>query len=68
MPYINIQFIRDGVTTRQKQDLIAGVSRVIQDVLHKDPQRTHIVLQEIDTENWGVGGISVKAEQNLKKL
>jgi len=67
MPYINVQFIREGVTARQKRTIIAGVTRLMQDVLHKDPQRTHVVIQEIETDNWGVGGISVTEEQKLKK-
>ena len=38
------------------------------DILNKDPQRTHVVIDEIDTDNWGVGGEPVtelrKKERN----
>jgi 4-oxalocrotonate tautomerase len=56
MPYIKVQVTRQGVTAQQKRDIIAGVTRLMQDVLNKDPQLTHVVIQEIETDNWGVGG------------
>lgn len=56
MPYINVKITREGVTPRQKRELIAGVTRLMTDILNKDPQRTHVVIDEIDTDNWGVGG------------
>jgi 4-oxalocrotonate tautomerase len=59
MPYINVQVTREGVTRQQKRDIIAGVTRLMQNILNKDPRTTHVVIQEIDTDNWGVGGGSV---------
>ena len=59
MPYINVRITREGVTPRQKREIIAGVTRLMTDILDKDPQRTHVVIDEIDTDNWGVGGESV---------
>ena len=56
MPYINVKITREGVTPRQKREIIAGVTRLMTDILNKDPQRTHVVIDEIDTDNWGVGG------------
>lgn len=61
MPYIQIQITRGGVTRRQKEALISGATRLLQEVLNKDPQRTHVVLSEVDPENWGVGGRPVGA-------
>lgn len=59
MPYIKIEVTRDGVTKEQKQKLIKGVTQLLVDVLNKDPQLTHIVINEVDTDNWGVGGEQV---------
>ena len=56
MPYINVKITREGVTPRQKREIIAGVTRLMMDILDKDPQHTHVVIDEIDTDNWGVGG------------
>jgi 4-oxalocrotonate tautomerase len=61
MPYIQVQITREGVTARQKRDIIVGVTRLMQDVLNKDSRTTHVVIQEIDTDNWGVGGEVVTA-------
>jgi 4-oxalocrotonate tautomerase len=56
MPYINIKVTREGVTKRQKQELIAGATQLLEDVLGKDPATTVVVIDEVDTDNWGVGG------------
>lgn len=53
MPYINIKVTDEGVTKTQKRELIEGVTQVLVDVLGKDPQTTHIVIDEVPIENWG---------------
>ena len=59
MPYVNIRITREGVTTEQKQKLIRDTTAMLERVLNKTPQTTHVVIDEIDTENWGFGGESV---------
>ena len=59
MPYIKIEVTREGVTNQQKQQLIAGVTRLITEVLDKDPKLTHVVIQEIETDDWGFAGEQV---------
>jgi 4-oxalocrotonate tautomerase len=60
MPYVNIKITREGGTTpAQKAALIRGVTDLLQDVLGKPPSTTYVVIDEIETENWGVGGIPV---------
>ena len=59
MPYIKIEVTREGVTKEQKQKLIEGVTELLTDVLNKDPQLTHVVIDEVETDNWGVGGEQV---------
>ena len=59
MPYINIRIVRDGTTAEQKAALIAGVTKLMVDVLGKNPANTHVVIDELDTDNWGVGGESI---------
>ncbi|WP_259070148.1 tautomerase family protein [Mucilaginibacter sp. X4EP1] len=56
MPYVKIEVTREGVTREQKQQLIKGVTDVITTVLNKDPNLTHVVIQEIDLDNWGYAG------------
>ncbi len=59
MPYVNIKVTREAVTAEQKQALIRGVTDLLVKVLNKDPQTTHIVTDEIDTDNWGFSGESM---------
>jgi 4-oxalocrotonate tautomerase len=56
MPYVKIEFTREGVTREQKQKLIKGVTDVITDVLNRDPHLTHVVIQEIELDDWGYAG------------
>ena len=67
MPYIKIELTREGVSREQKQQLIKGVTDLITDVLNKDPHLTHVVIQEIDLDDWGYTGdqVSVLREQGI---
>ncbi|WP_277012060.1 tautomerase family protein [Flavobacterium lindanitolerans] len=67
MPYVKIELTREGVTREQKQQLIAGVTNLISDILGKDPNLTHVVLQEIELDNWGFAGeqVSVLREKSI---
>ncbi|MEC5162662.1 MULTISPECIES: tautomerase family protein [unclassified Janthinobacterium] len=55
MPYVNIRITRDGVTAEQKQQLIAGTTELLVRVLNKNPDHTFVLIDEVDTDNWGVG-------------
>jgi 4-oxalocrotonate tautomerase len=59
MPFVNIRITRDGATAEQKARLIQGVTQLLVDVLNKNPNTTHVIIDEVDTDNWGVGGESV---------
>lgn len=62
MPYVNIQVTKDspaGATAEQKQRIIAGVTSLLEEVLGKAPATTYVVIQEIETDNWGAAGQSV---------
>ena len=70
MPYIKIEVTREGVTKEQKQQLIKGVTDLMVTVLHKDPMLTHVVIDEVDTDNWGINGeqfTEFQAKFNLQK-
>ncbi|WP_436492410.1 tautomerase family protein [Actinokineospora sp. HUAS TT18] len=56
MPYVNIKITRDGATKAQKAALISGVTELLRDILDKDPALTHIVIDEVELSDWGVGG------------
>ncbi len=59
MPYVNIKITREGASPEQKAELIRGVTELLVKVLNKNPQTTVVVIDEIDTDNWGIGGESV---------
>ncbi|WP_395019051.1 4-oxalocrotonate tautomerase family protein [Dongia sp.] len=66
MPYVNIQVTRESptpgatsVTPEEKAKLIAGVSQLLLDVLNKPLDATFVVIEEVELENWGWGGLPV---------
>jgi 4-oxalocrotonate tautomerase len=67
MPYVKIEVTREGVTREQKQALIKGVTDLLSDVLNKDPQLTHVVIQEYDLDDCGHAGqqVSVLREKGI---
>jgi len=60
MPYVNIKVTREGVSPEQKEALIRGVTELLQETLDKDPATTFVVIDEVDVENWGIGGLPVE--------
>ena len=67
MPFVNIKITREGATAGQKARLIEGVTQLLADILGKNPQTTVVVIEEVDTDNWGIGGIPV-TERRRRKL
>jgi 4-oxalocrotonate tautomerase len=73
MPIVTIQVTREGskpgndsVTAEEKAQLIKGVSQVLLDVLNKPLDATFVVIEEVDTENWGWGGLPVEEYRKLR--
>ncbi len=56
MPYVNIKITNECVTKEQKLELVAGVTGLLTKVLGKNPATTVVVIDEVDTDNWGIGG------------
>ncbi|MFZ3221747.1 MAG: 4-oxalocrotonate tautomerase family protein [Rugosibacter sp.] len=61
MPYVNIQITREGVTAEQKAELIRGTTELLVRVLGKNPATTFVIIEEVETDNWGIAGETVTA-------
>jgi 4-oxalocrotonate tautomerase len=59
MPFVNIRITNEGATAAQKQELIQGVTDLLQRVLNKNPATTFVIIDEVETDNWGIGGQNV---------
>lgn len=59
MPYVNIKITREGATAGQKAELIRGVTDLMMHVLDKNPAVTFVVIDEVEKEDWGIGGMPV---------
>ena len=65
MPFVNIKITKDGATPEQKEALIKGVTKLLGDVLDKNPATTMVVIDEVETDNWGIGGETVTSRRKL---
>lgn len=63
MPFVNIRITREGATPEQKAALIAGATELLQRVLGKNPATTFVIIDEVETDNWGVAGESVTSRR-----
>jgi len=63
MPYVNIKITKEGATEAQKAQLIQGATKLLVDILGKNPQTTVVVIDEVETDNWGIGGETVTARR-----
>jgi 4-oxalocrotonate tautomerase len=67
MPYVNIRITREGATPEKKAELIRGVTQLLADTLGKNPQTTVVVIDEVETDNWGIGGETVTARRQHER-
>ena len=67
MPYVNIKITKEGATAEQKKQLIQGVTKMLQDVLGKNPQTTCVVIEEVETDNWGIGGETITERRKRER-
>ncbi len=67
MPYVNIKITREGATAEQKAALIKGATQLLVDVLGKNPATTVVVIDEVETDNWGIAGETVTVRRAAGK-
>lgn len=59
MPFVNVKITREGATAEQKAEVIRRMTQVLVEVLGKNPETTIVVIEEVDTDHWGIGGKTV---------
>ena len=68
MPYVNIKITKEGnVTPEQKRQLIEGATKLLADVLHKNTKTLVVTIDEVDMDNWGIGGVPVTELRKIAK-
>ncbi|GGD74610.1 2-hydroxymuconate tautomerase family protein [Lacimicrobium alkaliphilum] len=68
MPYVNIKVTDEGVTAEQKRQLVKGTTQLLADVLNKEPHTTFVLIEEVNTDNWGIGyQVVTKLRQSAKQ-
>lgn len=68
MPYVNIKVTDEGVTAEQKRKLVKGTTQLLVDVLNKEPHTTFVLIEEVNTDNWGIGyQVVTELRQNTRQ-
>jgi 4-oxalocrotonate tautomerase len=69
MPVVNVRVTKTGVTKAQKAQIVAEITATLTNVLGKDPAHTHIIIEEVDLENWGyLGQLTSELEAHKASL
>ena len=63
MPFVSVRLV-DAPTQQQKQQVIAEITDVLVRVLGKNPATTVVVIEELSTDNWGIGGETVTVRRS----
>jgi 4-oxalocrotonate tautomerase len=56
MPYVNIRITKEETTKEQKQALVSGVTKLLEEVLGKNPKTTFVIIDEVPCDNWAIEG------------
>jgi 4-oxalocrotonate tautomerase len=67
MPFVNIKMVESDATHEQKAKIIEGVTRLLSEVLGKNPDTTHVLIEEFSSESWGIGGETVANRRKKMK-
>lgn len=67
MPFVNIKITNENVTPEKKAQLIKGATDLLKNVLGKNPETTVVVIEEVDTDSWGIGGEPVTERRKKGK-
>lgn len=61
MPFVKICVTKENgePTKEQKEKLINGVTNLINEILGRNKASTVVIIDEIDTDNYGLGGKSI---------
>jgi len=61
MPYVNIKVTREQepITPQEKAALIKGVTDLLVEVIKRGPKTIVVVIDEVDIDNYGIGGETV---------
>jgi len=67
MPYVNIKITKENLSSAQKQALIEGATDLLDRVLDKKERTTIVIIDEVDTDNWGIAGMQVTKRRQQEK-
>ncbi|MBO6535809.1 MAG: 4-oxalocrotonate tautomerase family protein [Balneolaceae bacterium] len=67
MPYVNVKITKDGVTKLQKQQIVEDITQSLVNRLGKKPEHIHIVIDEVEVENWGFAGMLTSEYRSAPK-
>ena len=64
MPLVNIRVLKeDQLPPEKKAELIARVTAAVAETLGKNPAATWVTIDEVSTDNWGIGGETITARR-----
>jgi len=57
--YVKVEIAKGIATVEQKRAVIKGMTDVLVKELGRNPEYVFVVIDEVDTDNWGRNGLSL---------
>lgn len=67
MPYVTVKLTDDSLSPEVKAEVIRRITDVLVEVLNKNPETTFVVIEEVNIDNWGVAGQTVRARRSARR-
>lgn len=68
MPFVNVKIVKQQLPTEKKQKLIEGLTDLIVNIMGRERQYTVITVDELNEDQWAIGGITLDRLQENKKV
>jgi 4-oxalocrotonate tautomerase len=68
MPFVNLKLVKNQVSQEQKSKIIEGVTDLIVNIMGRERSLTVITIDELDKDNWAIGGKSLNDPENENKI
>jgi len=59
VPYVKVEIAKGIATVDQKRAVIRRMTEVLVEELRRNPEYVFVVIDEIETDNWGRKGVTL---------
>jgi len=66
MPLVELKYVKEQVDEINKEKLVNGIMNIIVNIMHRNPDLTVLIIDEVESKNWLIGGKAI--DKNTKTV